>query len=222
MPRTTSIALLATLPLLGGCGPSLRSFTKVPQEGKRTVAFWSHAQANGGAAPFQHAIVEGWGSPEAAGYLCRLVTPDDDSVRKVLWEPDRPARYPGTRKAGSPHGRVAQRFAVAAGVDHVMMTEVSTEYETALLQPAEQYSLFGKLVLGKVDQPAVFGPVPRSVKFKLRYIDGHTGRVLWTMGRSANPRIGGYERVAKAIARKFHRRFPFRMPESSPTTPTTP
>ena len=177
------------------------------------MAFWSNAQANGGPAPFQYAIGEGFGSPEAAGYMCELVAPDEDSVRKLIWEPDRPARYPGTRKASSPHGRVAQRFACAAGVDHVMMTEVSTEYETALLQPAEQYSLFGKLVLGKVDKPAVFGPVPRKVVLKLRYIDGHTGKTLWKMKKASYPQLGGYERVAKSIARKFHRRFPFRKPE---------
>ena len=203
----------AALLLLCGCGPSLRSLSKVPQEGRRTVAFWSNAQGNGSPAPFQYAIEEGFGSPEAVSYLCRLVTPDEDSVRKVLWEPDQPARYPGTRKSGSQQGRAAQRFACAAGVDHVMMTDLSVEYETALLQPAEQVSLFGKLVLGRKDTPAVYGQVAKKAVFRLRYIDGYTGKTLWKMKKSSYPKYGGYERVAKVIARKFHRRFPFRKPE---------
>ena len=204
------ILFAAALFAVVGCGPSLRSMSKVPQEGRRTVAFWSNAQGNGSPAPFQYAIAEGFGSPEAVSYLCRLVTPDEDSVRKVLWTPDSPARYPGTRRAGSAHGRAAQRFACAAGVDHVMMTEVSVEYVTELLQPAEQYSLFGKIVLGKVDRPAVFGQVANKVVFRLRYIDGHTGKTLWKMKKTGYPRYGGFERIARSIGRKFHRRFPFR------------
>lgn len=209
--RILSFVLLLVMGLLAGCGPSLRAMAKVPSANKRTVAFWSDAQYVGRPAPFQAGILEGFASYDATNYLCRLVRLNEDSVRKVMSGPRELKAYPGSPRARSRLGRTAQAVASAAGVDHIMYTWVDRETETVVLQAAQEHTALEKIFLGKKDTPAVLGDKLKKVTFRLKYIDGHTGRTLWKTKVKFKGGFRGFDKMNAIVAKKFHKRFPYRV-----------
>lgn len=209
-PRMKPAHLIAILTVLTSCGPSLRSMSKMPQAEKRTVAFWSPEQWRGRPAPFQHGVAEGFRSQDAQNYLCRLVEPPLDSVLAVMRSPEACQKHAGALRAKSRQRRSIQQFACAAGADHVIFTTVSKEFETVLLQPAEEYSLYGKVILGRKDKPAVYGPGLKKLNFTLKYYDGHTGRTLWKTKVKFKGRFHTFDEMNAKISKRVHKRFPFR------------
>jgi hypothetical protein len=102
-------------------------------------------------------------------------------------------------------------FAKKASVDHLMLIETETKYDTNTTEGID-YSLFEEIVFNREDIPKKEKLVVREVTYKLKYIDGHSGKKLWQMKLKWSPNsLSKKKRIDPVLLfkEKFELTYPF-------------
>ena len=104
-----------------------------------------------------------------------------------------------------------RQFARAAGTDHLMTISIETEFDT-IITPGQKYSLLSKLLFKMQDEPDKQTLAVRKIRFKLLYIDGRTGKTLWSMKSKYPSGFFGINRTdpLQVLRAKLEKKFPYK------------
>jgi len=198
---------LVALFLLAGCITANISH-EFPAAQKRTVTFMiHHMQGSQDLNPAEQTIVDCL--KKEPGYLPEYIEVNYDSVEHIYGQLYSKLNFEDHLF----HERKNQYmlFAKAAGTDHVMDLEMETQYDTIITPPKER-TILQRWLLGMKDTPEEISYSIREIKFRLRYVEGHTGKTLWKMScRYPSGFFGGRrDNAMDELAYRFRKEFPFK------------
>lgn len=155
-------------------------------------------------------------------YFPKYVETNYDSVNSLVNSLYSELNFWNQIKYGFSRKRQYRLYASAAGTDHLLNLDEHITYDT--IRTAEESkrlwdhlwennNSFTKLLVGAKEAHYIRETYHiNNIKYKLRYIDGHTGKTLWRM-RCKWPKFFGTKKQNPAliIKKKFERMFPYKL-----------
>jgi hypothetical protein len=156
-------------------------------------------------------------------YLSKYIDVNYVSVNKKLDSLHSNLNYWNKIKLAFSHKHQYRSYADATGTDHLLVLGVKTTYDT-VFTPEESSRLWDHLWEGSSDPIKELVGAKEAhymketyfinhIKYKLRYIDGHSGKTLWKMKCRWPSFLFGSKKKNPIllIKKKFEKKFPFKL-----------
>lgn len=208
--RPELILFIFLLVSMTACRPSALSVNPYSDSQKRTVTFMPGD--NAGFNTLERAIAACFIRDEKQ-YFAKYVVMNYDSVKGEYAKRYAALSYWDKSRLTLSRKRSYRFYSDISGTDHLMSIEIKKQEFDTVMTPGKDYSLAEEILLGKedeVDQTLV----TRKTVYKLRYVDGHTGKTLWSMRLKYPPgfmemgnKHGG---LTNCFTDKFRKKFPYK------------
>lgn len=222
-PLHATILLFVLIISICSCGPVRMTNARSSGASKRTVTFNTHNanQLSGG----EEAVANSFLSNEKK-YFPKYVEVNYDSVNNTFDSLYSKLNYWNKTKYSFSRMRQNRLYADAAGTDHLLDLEIHIIYDT--LRTAEESkrlwdhlwennnSITKELVGAKEAHYIKESYQIKKIKYKLRYIDGHTGKTMWRMKCRWPAGLFGSKKQNPVllIKNKFDKKFPYKLADS--------